>query len=210
MINLFPRKQAKLTERTIKDMEYAFKDLDGNEYYRFPPTTAFPLARHAKRGEIIAWMSAGLTASELHSLLDLADKELENMVMGKTGSLAKVGAIHSQIRMRKDLVIHTELMYQFIGVHYLLKDEPLYTVSDEIMDLKIESFKKMVAGGLLLDFFQLPELNNICNTIGLSRDEFQQAWIESEVEMKLMNQKIKYLTSESRLHKREKTSKIPS
>ena len=198
-----------IKEHSIGDLTFAFKDDDGNKYYSFPTTIKFPLERHAKRNDIAMWMSAGLTATELHSLVNVAIQELENLVTGKKGSLPKASAALSQILLRSDLVLHHELMYQWIAVHYVRQDEPLYTVSDIIMDEKITAFRKMVAGGRLLDFFQLPELTNICNTIGMSSIEFQQSWKESEMEMLILNQKIKYLTSELKSLKKEKTSTIP-
>jgi hypothetical protein len=86
-------------------------------------------------------------------------------------------------------------MYQFIAIHYIREGEDLYKVNDTVMDQKIEAFKAMVAGGRLLDFFHLPELRNICNTIGLSSEEFQSLWSESMAEMKILKQKILFLKS---------------
>lgn len=187
---------------------YGFDDLDGRVYRPFPPNEQFPLERFAKSADIIGWMSAGLTGAELAELIEAGELELENMVKGKPGSLSKIGAIFSQIKMRRTLSVHHELMYQFIAVHYLREDEPIYTISDEIMNEKILAFKKMVAGGRLLDFFHLPELNNICNTIGLSKEEFEQSWSESITEQRLMKQKIQYLTSVSKSQKNGKTSQV--
>lgn len=207
-MSLFSKKPR--PELTLSDLEFGFKDLDGNTYRRFPPTVKFPLERHSKRADIVQWMSAGLTNTELKKLIGIAETNLESLVLGKKGSLVTVGAVLHQIKTRETLVIHHELMYQFIAVHYVIEGENLFTVEDHIMDKKIEAFKKMVAGGLLLDFFHLPELKNICNTIGLSQEEFLESWTESVTQMRLMNQKIKYLTSASKSPPKEKTPTIPS
>lgn len=199
------KKQSPTKENSFNDLEKGFLDLDGKEYRRFPASVKFPLERHAKRCDIATWMSAGMTNNELKKLVNVAITELENMVAGKKGSLVNAAAAMHQILLRKNMVIHHELMYQWIAVHYVREDENLYTVSDTIMDEKIEAFKKMVEGGLLLDFFQLPELNNICNTIGLSSEEFQTSWAESVTQMRLMNQKIKFLTSEQKSQAKKKT-----
>jgi len=207
-MNLFKKKPTQPTPHQFKDLEFGFKDLDGRIYHRFPTTVQFPLERHAKRADIASWMSAGLTANELKSLVGIAIAELENLVAGKKGSLVRASAAMNQILVRDNMVIHHELMYQWIAVHYVRDDENLYTVSDNIMDEKIEAFKKMVEGGQLLDFFQLPELKNICNTIGLSSEEFQQYWSESMTQMRIMNQKLKYLTSELKSQQKKKTPTV--
>ena len=196
-------------EHSIGDLEFIFKDQDGHKYYRFPTTVKFPLERHAKRADIATWMSAGLTSTELHKLVAVAIDELENMAAQKKGSLINASAALHQILLRSNMVLHHELMYQWFAVHYVRQDEPLYTVSDSIMDEKIEAFRKMVAGGRLLDFFQLPEVMNIANTIGMSKDEFQQSWKDSQTEMKVLNRKIEYLTSVLKSPKKEKISTIP-
>jgi hypothetical protein len=112
-----------------------------------------------------------------------------------------------EIRNRSTLALHHELMYQFIAIHYIREGEDPYRVNDCIMDQKIEAVQKMVAGGRLMDFFHLQELRNICNTIGLSSDEFQSLWSESMVQMRILNQKLKYLKSTTETTKDAKTSK---
>lgn len=190
-----------------KDLEPGFTDMQGREYRRFPKTIDFPLDRHARRSDIITWMSAGLTNQELTSLTDVAIQELENLASGKKGSIVKAAAAMHEIRNRQTLALHHELMYQFIAVHYIKEGEDLFKVNDHIMDDKIEAFKEMVAGGRLLDFFHLPELTNICNTIGLSSDEFQSQWSESMAEMRMLNQKLLYLKSMTATTSEGKTSK---
>lgn len=177
------------------DLQYTFSDNKGRKYYGFPATMEFPLDRHARRSDIITYMAAGLTGAELRSLIDIAINEMERLVKGEKGSLVKVGAVLHEIKSRDTLVVHHELLYQFIAIHYVREDEAVYQVVDHVMDEKIEAFREMVAGGRLMDFFHLPELKNICNTIGLSSEEFQQRWIESVNEMRLLNHKMRYLKS---------------
>lgn len=207
MISLFKSKPTEAPPITYRDLEFGFKDDDGNILRRFPSTIDFPLDRHARRSDIITWMSAGLTNKELNDLTDVAIAELENLAAGRKGSLVKAAAAMHEIRNRSTLALHHELMYQFIAIHYIREGEDPYRVNDSIMDQKIESFQKMVAGGRLMDFFHLPELRNICNIIGLSSEEFQSLWSESMVQMKVLNQKLKYLKSMTETTNADKISK---
>lgn len=208
--DLFKRKKTKGEEVKATALDMTFTDMEGMNYYRFPDFMAFPLERHARRAQITQWMASGLTNTELKSLIEIAETELENLVAGKKGALSKVGAVLNQIKMREELVLHHELIYQYIAVHYIREDENPYTVDDMIMDAKIGSFKRMVAGGRLLDFFQLKELKRINETIGLSREEFQELWNASIQEQKILQQKMQYLISKLKSEKGTKTTTAAS
>jgi uncharacterized protein YggL (DUF469 family) len=150
-------------------------------------------------------MAAGLTNTELRKLTDVAITELENLASGKKGSIVTAAAAIHEIRNRETLALHHELIYKFIAVHYVREDENVHEVVDHVMDEKITAFKEMVAGGRLMDFFHLPELKNICNTIGLSPEEFQQSWSESVAQMRVLNQKMMYFKSLSKTTSEDKT-----
>lgn len=208
-MKFWKKKAAPPTAETLKatDLPYVFTDQQGRRYYGFPATMQFPLDRHARRADTINYMAAGLTGAEIRALTDVAITELENLATGKKGSIVKAAAAMHELRNRDSLAVHHELVYQFIAIHYIREDENPYEVVDHVMDEKIEAFKEMVAGGRLMDFFHLPELTNICNTIGLSSEEFQQRWNESIAAMRILNQKLQYLKSHPEIISEGKTSK---
>lgn len=191
-MSIFKKKQDKPKPSAL---EFKFKDNEGLSYYEVGNVMSFPLERHSKRAEIVQWMSAGLTSQELDKLLDIADEQLESLVAGKKGSLAKVGAILNELRTRKNLVIHHDLMLQYIAVHLIREDEDIYTIDLSLMDEKIEAFKRMIAGGRLLDFFQLNCIKSMNDHMNLSKEEFQMFWQESQTELKILNQKMLFLKS---------------
>ena len=202
-------KQPHFEAHIASDLEYRFKDDKGRSYYEVGKVMKFPLERHSHRAQISQWMSSGLTSQELDKLLDAAEAQLEALVAGKKGSLAKAGAALHEIRTRKELVIHPDLMMQYIAVHLIREDESPYTVDLSIMDDKIASFRKMIAGGRLLDFFPLDCLTALNAHTNLSREEFQESWNESQMELKMLNQKIQYLKSNLKSENPLKTSTNP-
>lgn len=195
MMKLFSKKPEVPVRHKAKDLDFKFKDDNNLSYYEVGKVMKFPLERNAKRAEIVQWMSSGLTSQELDKLLDVAEAQLEALVQGKKGSLSRVGAVLHEMRTRKDLVIHTDLMLQYIAIHLIREDEDPYTVDLAIMDQKIETFRKMIAGGRLFDFFQLNCISDLNAHMNLSKEEFQTFWDESQTELILLNQKIKFLKS---------------
>lgn len=195
MMNLFKSKPKEAPPITATNLEFRFKDNDGVSYYEVGSVMKFPLERHTHRAQIAQWMSASLTSTELDKLLDVADEQLEALVAGKKGSLSRVGAVLNEIRNRKNMVLHPDLMMQYIAVHLVREDENPFTVDLNVMDQKIESFRKMIAGGRLLDFFHMDCLNALNAHTNLSKEEFQKFWIESQMELKTLNKKIEYLKS---------------
>ena len=193
--NLFKKQQPEPQPHKATDLEYRFKDEQGKKYYEFGSVREFPLERHSHRAQVSQWMSAGLTSQELDKLLDAAESQLEALVAGKKGSLARVGAALHEIRNRKNMVIHSDLLMQYVAVHLIREDENPYSVDLAVMDEKIEAFRKMIAGGRLLDFFQLDCLTALNAHTKLSKEEFQEFWNESQTELKMLNQKIQYLKS---------------
>lgn len=204
--NIFRKQPPEQQPLKAHNLEYRFKDNDGKSYYEFPSVMDFPIERHSHRAQVAQWMSSGLTSAELDKLLDVAELQLESLVAGKKGSLARAGAALHEIRNRKNLVIHTDLMMQYIAVHLIREDEDPYTVDLSVMDQKIEAFRKMIAGGRLLDFFQLNCITALNAHMKLSSEEFQQSWTDSQMELKLLNQKIQYLKSNLKSESGSKTS----
>jgi len=141
------------------------------------------------------WMAAGLQPKELNLILDVMERELENLVQGKTGSLAKLGWGINEIKLRQSMVIHTELLYQFVACHYIRDDEPMTEWIESIHNQKVEAFKEIVKTQGSYDFFQLPELKNSTGISSMSPEEWNQSWNESIREQQNLIKKVGYLKS---------------
>lgn len=191
------RTPAKPRRITAKDLEPAFVDLNGRQYYRINTQLGIGLEHYGKAMEFTMWMSAGLTARELDRLIVQAEAEMENLVQGKKGTLAKVGWCLQEIRLRRDMVIHTELLYQFIACHYIREDEPLTEWIESIHNEKVEAFKAMVrkAGESYSFFFQFPELKNLTGISTMSSDEWNAYWTESLTRQENLQKQLKAIRS---------------
>ena len=106
---------------TKDNLNHLFNDLEGNIYYSFPKEVALPMVRMAKLQEFYTWLSAGITGDELSYLIDEADKALANGLKDGKG-IAKIGFILSEIKDRKNMVIHEELYYNILATSRVLKN----------------------------------------------------------------------------------------
>ena len=129
--------------KIIRDnLSFAFNDLDGNGYYKFGKELSLPMARLGKLHEYLKWLSAGITGDELDVLLDLADKALTDGL--KTGkNAAKIGFVLSEIKDRKNMVVHDELFYNIIAVQFVRHDESVTEFNNDIQMQKVAAFRRL-------------------------------------------------------------------
>jgi len=191
--------------RTVKDLDFAFKD-DQHHYYRINTQLGIGLEHYGKAMEFTMWMAAGLQPKEMNSILDVMERTLEALVEGKKGNLANLGWAIQELRLRQSMVIHTELLYQFIACHYIREDEPMTEWIESIHNEKVEAFKAIVKVQGAYDFFQLPELMNLTAISNMSPDEWNQYWSTSIREQENLTKKIKHLRSGLRSAPDRKTS----
>lgn len=202
--NLF-RKSPPPTRLTAKDLDFAFKD-DHHSYHRINTQLGVGLEHYGKAMDFTMWMAAGLHPKELDMILDVMERSVENIVEGKKGNLAILGWGINEMRLRRFMVIHTELLYNFIACHYIRDDEPPTEWIESIHNEKVEAFKLFVKTRGVNDFFQLPELRNLTPTSSMSPEELKNKWQESIREQENLIKKVKYLRSGLRSAPERKTS----
>lgn len=176
------------------DLEYRFHDSNGKIYFGFPDSLPLPLERWGKCRDFLAWMSAGVTASEFHQLIEVAEKNWISYI--KTGkNAAKVGYIFEELKNRSNLVLHTELLYNFLAIQLVREDEQIETFNVEIQNEKVEQFKKETANGNHYFFFQQPELKKLHEFWKFSQSEWEKYWNESLIVQKTQQKILQSILS---------------
>lgn len=186
-------KRSVITGIPHSKLELCFTDSNGLRYYKFPEAMSLPVERFGKLQEFMMWMSAGLTSNELDLLLDEADKALTSgLTQGKNAS--KIGFVLNQIRDRKTMVIHTELLYNFLAVQVIREDEGVEYFNNAIHLEKIEQFKAENKDGKTYDFFLRIGLKKLNDLFSMSEAEWNQFWGESLAAQKLLIESIKIIS----------------
>lgn len=190
-----------------KDLTFAFRDAQGRAYYHNTTQVGQSLEHYGKAMEFTMFMSAGMNATELTQLINLQEEVIEKVVEGKKGNLAILMWVCREMKNRSQLIIHTELLYNFIACYYYREDEPVTEWNETIHNEKVEAFKQIVKEGSAYDFFQLPELKNLTAISSMSREEWTEHWNASQKEMARLQSQIDYLRSELASAPDRKTSK---
>src|SRR5690242_21396768 len=100
-------------------LEFGFTDSNGMNYNKYPSDTAIPVERWGKIQEYQMWLSAGLTHTELFKFLDEIDAAIGDGLKNNMKNVARIGACSFKMRERKNMVVHTELFYNFIAVQLI-------------------------------------------------------------------------------------------
>lgn len=181
--------------QTHQKLEFGFTDSNGTNYNKFPVEAAIPVERWGKLNEYMMWMSAGLTSGELDKLLNVAEEAIAEGLKKDTRNIAKISTVINQIRERKNMIIHTELFYNYVAVQLIREDENPNEFNNEIQMQKVEQFKKEVAQGNCYDFFFKLGLSKLNALMDMSKNEWEQFWSNSLQEQQLLNEAVKVLQS---------------
>lgn len=177
------------------DGEFLFHDLDGNSYYRIAKTFGIFVERYGKGMEFLMWMAAGVHPDEMDELIDVANTELNRGFKGEKVDVVTLGAVFKEIQLRQHMVIHTELIYNYLAVHYIRHDENPAVFNQRIHDEKVAAFKKIVEQGGAHDFFHVPELKALNEGMNLSTNEWNEQWNASIRDQKEMKQRVRLMKS---------------
>lgn len=175
-------------------MDKAMVDLDGKVYYRFTgSSTIIPLERMGKMQDFLMMMSAGLDSKELTALIDVANNELALALAGKKADVVKIGAVLSQIKERQQMILHDQLLWQFLCVQLVREDEPPSKFVQKIHDEKVEALQRLYWEKGDTDLFQSPELKMLNDLLKCSPDDWELLLVNSVRERDRLKRMISYL-----------------
>lgn len=169
------------TKLTKENLTFSFFDLDGHGYYKFPKDIALPMNRLGKMYEYMMWLSAGVTGQELDKMLDNADKALTDGLM-KGKNAAKIGFLISELKDRKNMIVHPELFYNIIAVQIIRDDESPTEFNNEIQMQKVEAFKRLDTENDTF-FLNIQEYLKVLNWSNITRDELINILRDSRIRL---------------------------
>lgn len=188
-------------------MEKALVDLDGKVYYRFTgSSTIIPLERMGKMQDFLTMMSAGLDEKELTALIDVANNELALAMAGKKADVIKIGAVLSQIKERQQMILHDQLMWQFMAVQLVREDEPAARFVQKIHDEKVEALQQLYYQHPDYAFFQTPELRLLNDLLKSSPQDWEILLLNSIRERDRLKKMISYFRGAKGSGKGKKTT----
>lgn len=183
LFNLFEKKFIKyLVEKQgnkldIKNLRYEFADLDGKSYYGFPKEVVLPIGRIAKLQEYVMWLQKGINSDEYDQMLEAADIALTDGLINKKGG-SKIGFIISELKDRKNMVVHEELFYNFIAVQLVRSDESITEFNNDIQMQKVDAIRKLNQKDDSF-FLTIQKYLAVLNLSNITKEELMQLLDES-------------------------------
>ena len=175
-------------------MDKALVDLDGKVYYRFTgSSTIIPLERMGKMQDFLTMMSAGLDEKELTALIDVANGELAMALAGKKADVVKIGAVLNQIKERQQMILHDQLLWQFMAVQLVREDEPAAKFVQKIHDEKVEALQKIYWEKSDTSLFTMPELKMLSDMLKCSPGDWELLLVNSVRERSKLKRMISLL-----------------
>lgn len=165
------------TKIVKENLTFAFNDLEGNGYYKFPKDLSLPMARLGKLHEYIKWLSAGITGDELDVLVTQSETAISNAIKNPK-EWAKIGWALSELKDRKNMVVHDELFYNIIAVQVIRHDEDISKFNNEIQMQKVMAFRKLNEENDTF-FLNIQEFLKALNWSTITIEEFRQLLISS-------------------------------
>lgn len=170
-------------KKGFEGFQKVFVDSNGKQYYSPVNDFDLPIQRTRDLETKLMRMRAGLSDENLDQFLNAMEKALGE---GKKPNLAMIGHLIIEMKKRKDLLLHPDLMFDIVALRYIREDEDPATVDLEIHKEKVDQFKKDSKAGLY-DFFYNAGLTMYLPYLAKLESEWDEYWEESQMKIEAMN-----------------------
>jgi len=168
----------------FENMQKVFIDSNGMSYYAPLNDFDYPHERVKELEYKLMRLRSGISDEELDKILEAQETALNS---GKKSDLSMIGFTIIEMRKRKDIILHPDLMMDIAALRYIREDELPEKIDKVIHQEKINQFKKDSGSGLY-DFFYKAGFKKYIPYL----DKLEKDWIEymmdSEIKIKALNQ----------------------
>jgi len=166
-------------------LEFALLDSNGLRYGKFPNEMDIPVLRKGQIARLEQELYSRLNDHELGEFLDamLAALHEEDGKGNLKPNLGLIGKYLLEMRDRKKLLLHPELMFEIVAASYIREDENPAEFDLEIQEQKVKQFKADSKTGLY-DFFYSSGIKELLPFLDISQERFDEFWEMSQSEIK--------------------------
>jgi hypothetical protein len=195
-------KKIQFTEQSKKigfeKLAFVFRDSNGKDYYRYTNDLEIPILRKGELERVLLEVESGLSGNELERIINAIDDAINEK--DKKGhmspNIGKIGFLIQEIKNRKEMLIHPDLLFEAVAILYIREDEDPAVVDREILKEKIVQLKKDSVDGLY-DFFYSSGLNTYMPFLEKSPEEWTEYYEEGKAKLEAMQKFLS--TSEQEL-----------
>lgn len=179
-------------------MEQIFIDSTGRKYYKFKNFSDISVERLGRFNTFLMWLNMGLGTFTVQGKkqvleLDLILNEIESALqqgIKQTNVAARIGAMVSEIKDRKNMVIHHELLYNLLAVQWIREDESIDVYDPNIQVEKVNQFKEEVKKSNSYFFFAKAKLSEALPYLEMTEQEWTELWLQSEAKLTALKQHL--------------------
>lgn len=181
--------------------------LNGKTYFMYGNKNMMPVVRYGEMMKFMQYMAKGLSPEED----DMIDNEIATAIeMGlknpKFKASVHIGSWIQERRKRKQMLVHHELIINFLAVQLIREDEDPMTISPSIHFEKVVEFEKASIQGNSFFFINSKALKPVKDLLNLSESEFIQQFQKSKEEILNLKKVQKLFASKTAVTNGTKTS----
>lgn len=190
LLKIYYSEQSK--KKGFENMASAFVDSNGRKYYKGINDFDIPILRNKAIHYCLLALLRGLSEEEIDKILDKMEAALGE---GKKPKIPEIGHLIIEMRRRKEMYLHPDIMFDMVAYLYIREDEDPAVIDKEIHKEKIAQFRKDSTGGLY-DFFYAAGLSLYIPYLTKLESEWDAYWEDSTVKVKAMNRFLELSTTE--------------
>jgi hypothetical protein len=141
-----------------------------------------PAKRLGKVQVLLTQLASGVSDKELERFLDNMDDSLSKAMSGTAVKhISKIGWLVSELKARKQMVVHPELMMRIAAACCVAEGQDPTEWNDEVEYQKFKTFDRHYSGeGGLYPFFQSVGMTQFLTNLSSIESDFMQFWEASK------------------------------
>jgi hypothetical protein len=150
---------------------------------------AFPLARYAEHIRLIELFSLGITGEEVDRII-AAMQALMSKGLNKPENVSKLGALIENLKMRRQYVLHKDLLINIVALHCIRSDEHAYTFDEHLHLEKVKDLADFAYKPESYAFFLQAGLEKLSGYMKVSTDELLKSINDSTALVRDLNKTL--------------------
>jgi hypothetical protein len=176
---------------TMRGLKFAMV-CEGHRFYVYSNLFDVPIERMGRVQDFIIQLNRVVSNGELENFVDKMEKALFAATAGdKVKDLAKIGFLIGELKARKEMLLHPEIMMELAGALYIREDQNPAEWNDEFEHKKVEMFRNNYTSGQLYDFFVTAGLSQFFPNFESLEKDWMILWEQSTARLQAMEEMLK-------------------
>jgi hypothetical protein len=175
----------------MKGLKFALV-CEGHKYYIYSNIFDIPIERMGRVQDLVIQLQRMVSREELDVFLENMENALNASVSGAAvKNLAQIGFLVGEMRKRKEMLIHPDIMMELAGAVLIREDQNPGEWNAEFEQKKVEAFRNAYKGKALYDFFVLAGLSQYFPNLEYLEEDWIIFWEMASSRLESMQELLK-------------------